>query len=80
MSRLIDFIKGLLKLAIAGGTAFFAVAGAGFMLEDYPLYAELGEDLHIGLGFVYFFFVLLMVYIGMDEWKNVTSNIKDKKK
>lgn len=73
MNRIIDFIKGLLKLAFSGITAFFAVCGAAEMIPIYlPWYKELG-DVNIGLGIAYFLAVLLLVNIGLQYYKEATK-------
>lgn len=73
------FIKGLLKTVVAVATAFFAVVGAAEYIDTIPFFSKLGENTSIGLGIVYFLFVLAMVIIGIDCFKTYT-NEKGKKK
>lgn len=70
MNRIIDFIKGLLKLAFSGITAFFAVLGAAEYLQER---ITLKGDAGFVLGFIYFLAVLLLVNIGLQYYKEATK-------
>lgn len=79
MKTIIDFFLGIIKLALCFVTAFFAVCGAAEIIPIYlPWFNELG-DLKFGLGFVYFFFVLLTVFIGMKYYKEAVKEAGNKK-
>lgn len=79
MNKVIDFIVDLVKVAVAALTGIFAVFGAGQLLQEYlPWFNEIGDPV-IGLGLVYFFFVMLMVKIGMDYYKTFINNVGKKK-
>ena len=79
MNKIIDFVAGLFKLAVAVLTAFFAVCGAGEMIPLYmPWFNEIG-DASIALAIVYFLFVMLMVKIGMDYYKAFTDKAGKKR-
>ncbi len=76
MSRIIDFLKEIARIAFSGITAFFAVFGASLYLREH---LKLEGDIGFILGFIYFFAVLIFVKIGMDYCKEVfTKNGKKK--
>ncbi len=70
MNRIIDFIKGLLKLAFSGITAFFAVLGASVYLGEKGLP---DSEYNIVIGIIYGIAVLLLVNIGLQYYKEATK-------
>lgn len=76
MNRIINFIKGILKLAFSGATAFFAVIGAAEYLGEKGVPET---DANIFLGIIYGVAVLLLVYIGLEYYKEAAHKNGKKK-
>ena len=70
MNRIIEFIKGIARIAFSGITAFFAVLGAAEYLGEKGIPET---NANIFLGIIYFFVVLILVYIGLEYYKEATK-------
>jgi len=66
-----NFILSVLSIVLSLGTAYFAVLGAGIVIDGTRL-VELGDSLLAGLAIVYGLFVICAVALGfnkmVDSW------------
>ena len=66
-----NFILSVLSIVLSLGTAYFAVLGAGIVIDGTRL-VELGDSLLAGLAIVYFLCVTFSVALGfnkmVDSW------------